>query len=81
MKTKFDINLLENFILFLLVIPVYVGLADAFTYTVLGHTITDMDWTLDRVALVFLFFFIRITAVIARNRARAKRAGEIKDVN
>jgi surface polysaccharide O-acyltransferase-like enzyme len=81
MKTKFDLELLENFILFLLVIPIYVGLADAFVYTITGHTITNMEWSWDRVALVFLFFAIRITAVISRNKARAKREGAIKDVN
>jgi hypothetical protein len=81
MKTKFNIELLEDAILFLLVIPVYVGLTDAFVYTIAGHTITNMEWTWQRVTLVILFFIIRIMGVQARNQARARRAAEIKDVN
>jgi hypothetical protein len=81
MKTKFNIELLENAILFILVIPVYVALIDAFLYTITGETITHMEWTWQRVSLVILFFIIRIMGVQARNQAKTKRAGEIKDVN
>lgn len=81
MRTRFDMQFFEKLFLFLFVIPIYVGLVDAFMYTVAGHTLTDMDWTWQRIALVFLFFVIRITLVTARNNAKAKAEGAIKDVN
>jgi hypothetical protein len=81
MKSKFDREFFEDLLLFIPVIPIYVGLLDAFVYTVTGKTFTEMEWTWQRVTLVFLFLAIRMGAVKARDQARAKRAGEIKDVN
>jgi hypothetical protein len=79
-KEKIDLDFTDVF-LFILVIPVYVGLVDAFVYAVAGRTISDMEWTWQRVTLVIFFLIFRIMAVKARDQAKAKKEGEIKDVN
>jgi uncharacterized membrane protein len=79
-KEKINIDSTDVF-LFILVIPIYVGLVDAFVYTVAGRTLSDMEWTWQRVLLVIFFLVFRIMAVKARDQARAKKEGAIKDVN
>ena len=79
-KEKINIDSTDVF-LFILVIPVYVGLVDAFVYAVAGRTLSDMEWTWQRVLLVIFFLVFRIMAVKARDQAKAKKEGEIKDVN
>jgi hypothetical protein len=58
----------EMIFLLLLVIPVWVGISDAFCYTVLGHTWSDLEWTIERVALVFMFFIMRILLATYRKQ-------------
>ena len=81
-KVKEKVNIdFTDVLLFILVIPVYVGLVDGFVYAVAGRTLSDMEWTWQRVTLVIFFLIFRIMAVKARDQAKAKKEGEIKDVN
>jgi hypothetical protein len=81
-KVKEKVNIdFTDVLLFILVIPVYVGLVDGFVYAVAGRTLSDMEWTWQRVLLVIFFLIFRIMAVKGREQSRAKKEGAIKDVN
>lgn len=58
----------EMIFLLMLVIPVWVGLIDAFFYTVLGNTMTGFDWTIGRVILVLMFFVLKVVLTAARKQ-------------
>jgi hypothetical protein len=58
----------EMIFLLMLVIPVWIGLSDAFSYTVFGNTWTGFDWTWGRVLLVLMFFILKVFLTIARKQ-------------
>lgn len=73
MRTHYTIkDWAEMIFLLLLVIPVWVGLIDAFFYTVLGNTMTGFDWTIGRVSLVIMFFVLKVVLTGARKQRLMK---------
>jgi len=66
MNTQKFLDFSKTMFFFVLVIPMYIGLVDAFFFAITGYTYTGVDWTWQRVLAVMVFYFIRIAYISSK---------------
>jgi len=70
MNTQKFLDFSEKIFFFILVIPIYVGLLDAFFFAITGYTYTGVDWTWQRILAVLIFYCIRLAHISSKKEKK-----------
>ena len=70
MNSQKFLDFTQSIFFFILVIPIYVGLIDAFFFVITGYTYTGVAWTWQRILAVLIFYFIRLAHVASKKEKK-----------